>query len=349
MKKMEENMYDKIKPEKVKEGPIKQKKLSGSKDNLVIVIVAAVIILAVAAIMCYYFIFRDNEVIATYDGGTVTRGEYEVYYRTFAPMLVYYGYNSDTVAKYIAEKIILDKIVCVEAEKEGITLTDEMKADTDELLEDEDTVSEFASRGIDIEDIRDVFYNDSVISAYLEKKQSEATAEDMKAYLIEEEGEDADFNIYNTQYMLFKVDTDATDDERATVKQKAEEALAKVKKGEDFATIAEEYTDDSGIEFELSDPTYVDEAFVKATRALKAGNYTTSLVESENYGYFLIKLASVEENGRLTDETEVGYYVDNMLYAKQDEANCEYDSDRISSIATSIGTELGLISTSTEE
>lgn len=345
----EQGMYDKIKPEKVNNGPVKSKKLGGNKDNLVIIIVAAVIILAVAAIMCYYFIFRDNEVIATYDGGTVTRGEYEVYYRTFAPMLIYYGYDSDVVAKYIAEKIILDKIVCVEAEKEGVTLTDEMKAETDELLEDEDTINEFASRGIDIDDIRDVFYNDSIISAYLEKKQEEATAEDMKAYLIEEEGEDADFNIYNTEYMLFKVASDATDDERAAVKKEAEEALAKVKKGEDFATVAKEYTDDSGIEFELSDPSYVDSSFVKATRALTVGKYTTSLVESENYGYFLIKLVSIEENGRLTDETQVGYYVDSMLYAKQDEANCKYKDEKISSIATSIGTELGLISTSTEE
>lgn len=346
---MEQSMYDKIKPEKVSNGKVKSKKLNGNKDNLVIIIVAAVIILAVAAIMCYYFIFRDNEVVATYDGGKVTRGEYEVYYRTFAPMLIYYGYDSDVVAKYIAEKIILDKIVCAEAEKEGVTLTDEMKAETDELLEDEDTINEFASRGIKIDDIRDVFYNDSVISAYLEKKQSEASAEDMKAYLIEEEGEDADFNIYNTQYMLFSVSSDATDDERAAVKKEAEEALAKVKKGEDFATVAEEYTDDSGIEFELSDPTYVDSAFVTATRALTAGNYTTSLVESENYGYFLIKLVSVEENGRLTDETQVGYYVDSMLYAKQDEANCKYEDEKILSIATSVGQELGLISTSTEE
>lgn len=348
----EQSMYDKVKPENGN-GKVKAKKLSGGKDNLIIIIVAAVIILAVAAIMCYYFIFRDKEVIATYDGGKVTRGEYEVYYRTFAPMLVYYGYDSEVVAKYIAEKIILDKIVCAEAEKEGVTLTDEMKAETDELLEDETTINEFASRGININEIRDVFYNDSVISTYLEKKQKEATAEDMKAYIIEEEGEDADFNIYNTQHILFKVATDATDDEKAAVKKEAEEVLARVKKGEDFKTLADEFSDDTATQtynegkFALSDPTSVDEAYVKATKSLKAGSYTTALVESENYGYFIIKLDSVEENGRLTDETQVSYYVDSMLYEKQDAANCKYDDDRINSLATSIGTELGLITTPT--
>lgn len=347
----EQSMYDKIKP--VNDGPVKQKKLGGSKDNLIIIIVAAVIILAVAAIMCYYFIFRDNEELATYDGGNVTRGEYELYYRTFAPMLIYYGYDSNTIAKYIAEKIILDKIVCAEAEKEGVTLTDEMRSEVDELLENESTISEFASRGININEIRDVFYNDSVISEYLEKKKGEATAEDMKAYLIEEEGEDTDFNIYNTQHILFSVASSATDDERAATKKEAEEVLARVKKGEDFKTLADEFSDDTATQtynegkFVLSDPVNVDVAYVEAVRSLKTGSYTTSLVESENYGYFIIKLDSVEENGRLTDESQVGYYVDSLLYAKQAASNCKYDDDRISAIATTLGTELGLITTST--
>lgn len=346
----EQSMYDKIKPES---SPVKVKKMKGSKDNLIIIIVAAVIILAVAAIMCYYFIFRDKEVIATFDGGEVTRGEYELYYRTFAPMLVYYNYSSDVVAKYIAEKIILDKIILMEAEKEEITLTAEMKEETDELLKDETTISEFASRGIDVNDVKEIFYNDSVISKYLEKKQSETTDENMKEYLTKEEGENPDFNIYKTRHILFKVASTATEEERAAAKKEAEEVLARIKKGEDFATLADEYSDDTATQtynegiFELSDPTAVDKTYYNAVKTLKAGQYTTSLVESENYGYFIIKLDSVEENGRLTDKTQIGYYVDSILYAKQDAANCKYKDDRIKSLATSIGRELGLVTSST--
>ncbi len=343
-------MYDKIKPES---SQVKTKKMKGSKDNLIIIIVAAVIILVVAAIMCYYFIFRDKEVIATFDGGEVTRGEYELYYRTFAPMLVYYNYGSDVVAKYIAEKIILDKIILMEAEKEDITLTTEMKEETDELLKDETTISEFASRGIDINEVKQVFYNDSVISKYLEKKQSETTAENMKEYLIKEEGENPDFSIYKTRHILFKVASNATEEERAAAKKEAEEVLARIKKGEDFATLADEYSDDTATQtynkgiFELSDPTAVDKTYYNAVKTLKVGQYTTSLVESENYGYFIIKLDSIEENGRLADKTQIGYYVDSILYAKQDAANCKYKDDRIKSLATSIGKELGLIASST--
>lgn len=345
----EQSMYDKIKPES---SPVKTKKMKGSKDNLIIIIVAAVIVLAVAAIMCYYFIFRDKEVIASFDGGEVTRGEYELYYRTFAPMLIYYNYGSDVVSKYIAEKIILDKIILAEASKEGVELTEDMKKETDDLLKDETTISEFASRGININEVRQIFYNDSVISKYLEKKQGETTAENMKEYLIKQEGENPDFNIYKTRHILFKVASTATEEEKVAAKKEAEEVLAKIKKGEDFAKLADEYSDDTvtqtrneGI-FELSEPKAVDEAYYNAVKSLKAGQYTTSLVESENYGYFIIKLDSIEENGRLTDETQVGYYVDSILYAKQDAANCKYDNDRINAIATSIGVELGLITNS---
>lgn len=343
----EENMYEKIKPEK-NNTPVKSKKSKGINDNLIIIIVSAVIVLAVAAILCYYFIFRDNEVIATYDGGNVTRGEYEVYYRVYAPMLIYYGYDSDGVSRYIAEKIILDKIICAEAEKEGVTLTDEMKASADELLSDESTISEFASRGINIDDVKNIFYDDSVISAYLDKKEGEATAEEIKAYLLNVEGENADFNIYNVQYMLFQVSSTATEDERAAVKQKAEDVLARYKKGEDFETLAEENADDYSTDFEISDPTYVDEDFVNATRSLSVGSYTTSLAESDNFGYFIIKLNSIEENGRLTDESAASSYVSNILTDKQTASNCQYDDERIVSIATSIGTELGLITVSTD-
>ena len=118
------DLYEAIKPEKE---VIKTKGVKKDRSNLIIGIVAAVVVLAVAAIMCYYFIFMDKEVIAKYEGGEVTRGEYELYYRTFAPMLSYYGYDSELIATYIAEKIILDEIILKEATNAEMKLTDEQK------------------------------------------------------------------------------------------------------------------------------------------------------------------------------------------------------------------------------
>lgn len=346
----EQNMYDQIKPAKdvIKTNPVKK-----DRSNLIIGIVAVVVILAVAAIMCYYFIFMDKEVLATYDGGEVTRGEYELYYRTFAPMLSYYGYDSELVSKYIAEKIILDEIILKEAENVGMTLTDEGKEEVDALFEDEANIEEFAKRGIDIENLRQVFYNDSVISAYIEKLQGETTAEVMKQYITETEGENADFNIYNTRHILFSTANATTDEEKATIKKEAEAILARVKKGEDFVKLAAENSDDTYTEqysegkYEATTSSTIS-GYMDAVKKLTAGKYTTSLVEVDGYGYFIIKLESIAKDGRLTDEVEIGYYVDDILYSKQDAANCKYEDDRINAIATSIGTELGLIVAETE-
>lgn len=346
MKKMsEQNMYDAIKPEKVTTK-------RSDKGGLIIVVVAALIVLVVAAIMCYYFLFKDKEVVATYDGGEVTRGEYELYYRTFAPMLVYYGYPSDIISKYIAEKIILDKIILNEAQDANVTLTDEQKAEVDELFEDKDSIQDFANRGIDIEKLKELFYNDSLISSYIEQAASETTAETLKAYILEEEGEDTDLNIYGTRHILFSTTSATTDEEKEAVKKEAEEVLARVKKGEDFATLADEFSDDTYTQqysdgvYEATTATTVS-AYVEAAATLTPGQYTTSLVEDSSYGYFIIKLDEIKENGRLEDEDEKTNYVESMLYQKQDEANCQYDDERITEIATSVGTKLGLISSST--
>ena len=170
----------------------------------------------------------------------------------------------------------------------------------------------------------------------------------MKEHIAAQEGETADFNIYNTRHILFSTANAKTDEEKAAVKKEAESVLARVKKGEDFATLAKEFSDDTYTEqysegkYEATTSSTI-KAYIDAAKKLTAGKYTTSLVEAEGYGYFIIKLESVAKDGRLTDETEVGYYVDDMLYAKQDAAKCEYEDDRIKAIATSIGTELGII------
>lgn len=345
---MSENMYDAIKPEKevIKNyGKVKK----GNKDNLIIAIVAIIMIIAVAGIMCYYFIFRDNEVVATYKDGKVTRGEYELYYRTFSPMLAYYGYSSDLLSKYIAEKIILDKIIVAEAGNAGITLTDEKKEEVDSLFADEKNITEFANRGIDVEALRQVFYNDSIINDYIEKLQEEATDEQVKSYIQKVDGDDADFNIYNTRHILFQIKDGMTDDEKAALKKKAEEVLVRVNKGEDFAKLAKEFSDDLGTEnnndgkFTAKTSTTV-KSYMDAVKKLKAGQHTNYLVEDETYGYFIIKLDSISENGRIKDSSEISYYVDDMLYAKQKEADCKYEDEKITAIAQALGRELGLLS-----
>ena len=83
-------------------------------------------------------------------------------------------------------------------------------------------------------------------------------------------------------------------DDSAAKKKKAEEVLQKAKNGEDFAKLAEEYSEDPGSKSKgglyenIAEGSFVPE-FEKATFALEPGQITPELVKSD-FGYHIIKL-----------------------------------------------------------
>ena len=79
----------------------------------------------------------------------------------------------------------------------------------------------FVQTGVTVEAITQLFYNDSIISAYLEDFKEKITEDDVKAYIDSklEEGQTADYNIYTTRHILFKTSSEMTEDEKAAVKE----------------------------------------------------------------------------------------------------------------------------------
>ena len=99
-------------------------------------------------------------------------------------------------------------------------------------------------------------------------------------------------------------DADATlQEELAIIKSKSDEVLAKVKAGEDFDALIEQYNEDPGMTSEPGktkgytvypgDTTYV-KSFVDASVALQAVGDTSDLVASD-YGYHIIKLIAIPD------------------------------------------------------
>ncbi len=101
------------------------------------------------------------------------------------------------------------------------------------------------------------------------------------------------------------VDQGAIDTQNAQNKKLAEEILARAIKGEDFATLAREYSEDPGskekdgivdfVKQEMLDPAYGDVIFNK----LSNSQISTSIVESQ-FGYHIIK--KLEERGTGADK-----------------------------------------------
>ncbi len=117
----------------------------------------------------------------------------------------------------------------------------------------------------------------------------------------------------------------------ATKKAKAEEVLQRVKNGEDFAKLADEFSEDPGNKdqkdgslkggfYEFSESDNLDPAFKQAMVSLEPGKVTENLVESQ-FGYHIIKLEDKKaEKGK--DGKEVQQYkVRHILFSTTDGSN----------------------------
>ena len=104
--------------------------------------------------------------------------------------------------------------------------------------------------------------------------------------------------------------SDATDDEKKEAENKAlntaKEVIEKLKKGEDFATLAKQYSKDSttaangGSLGKVNDGDAVAEV-LSALRDLKDGTYSTTPVKAAD-GYHIVYRASMDEKKELDEE-----------------------------------------------
>ena len=195
----------------------KTKKVKGpmNKDSLIIGIVIAVIVLLTVGIVLYYFFGVDNETIVTYDGGKIKRGEYETVYRYWAPQFAYTGYDLDSLYSLMVDQILLNKVLYEEAVEKEYVISEENKTKIEESFSNEDSIAALRSYSIDIDILKDFFYKNAVVSDYLNDIEENATTEQIKAQIIEEEGEDADLNLYNTRHILIRAYEDSTEEEKA--------------------------------------------------------------------------------------------------------------------------------------
>ena len=117
----------------------------------------------------------------------------------------------------------------------------------------------------------------------------------------------------------------------ATKKAKAEEVLQRVKNGEDFAKLADEFSEDPGNKdqkdgslkgglYEFSESDNLDPKFKEAMLALEPGKVTDALVESQ-FGYHIMKLESKKaEKGKDGKEVQK-YTVRHILFSTTDGSN----------------------------
>ena len=100
-------------------------------------------------------------------------------------------------------------------------------------------------------------------------------------------------------------DDDAKEEAKTAAKEKAMEVIQKLKNGEDFATLAKDYSDDTltnskGGSLGKINKSDVSTAVINALISLKDGAYTTTPVESTT-GYYVLYRTSQDEKRELDD------------------------------------------------
>ena len=319
---------------------IKNKNLKAGNENGIIIAILAILLVLVLVIVGTV-VLKDNAAVAKFDGGKVTKKEYQVYYEMFSSYLKSYGYDSNSIPEEILLKAAQDKMIVTDAKKAGVKLSKEDKKEVDEIFSNEEYINYFKNNyNFSIDTLRQIYYNDYIIQAYIKKLATETEDAKIEEYIKSQyaEGETIDMNEYDTSHILFSFTKDdgtsMTDEEKANLKATAEGVLARAVAGEDFAALAKEYSDDTGT-VESDNPgqykMYMDGNTVKeysdAVATMKPGEVKAALVETA-YGYHIIKLNAVNENGRVKSETVREQYANTLFDNITEEKHLDYNLDK---------------------
>lgn len=322
-----------------------QKKIKKPNAEKVVILSIVIGVLVIAfGLFGFYYYNTNAKAVATFDGGKVTTADYTVYYKVFAPMLQYYRYPESIIPEQIANKAGIDMIILKQAKEANVKLSDEDKKKVDDIFADESQVKKFVEEGIDVAKMKQLYYNDYTITAYIEKMKEEADDAKVLEYIKKTAGDDADLNEYDTSHILFKTVDDSgnelSDEEKAKVEEKAKAALARALAGEDFAALAKELSEDTGTKenggqykMYMDGNTYTE--YADAVKNLEVGAITTTLVKSQS-GYHIIKLNAKTENGRAHNDTEREAYVDEDINNLSTTKNLKINNDYLTKLVEKI-------------
>lgn len=140
----------------------------------------------------------------------------------------------------------------------------------------------------------------------------------------------------HARHVLFKVAPDASTETKAQIRQRAEDVLAKVKAGEDFAALAKQHSEDSsaaqGGDLGLFARGKMVKPFEDVAFALPAGA-TSDLVESP-FGLHIIKVeAKQEAHTQTLDEVRVQVTTKLKQEKARDLAHAQADADHAKVVA----------------
>lgn len=271
----------------------------------------------------------NKKAVATVNGQDITLGNYEkLLALNKSSMESYYGSDiwsqeieegktyEDTLKEMVIETMIGSEVIYQQAEKEKVAPTDEqiqeqLDSFNKTTKDDADYQAELKKMGINEEFLKFQFARDLANSNLQEKFEEDIKIpeDDMKKYYEENKDSFYTDTVTASHILLKTIDDEGnelSDAKKKEAKKKAEEALAKIKAGEDFAEVAKEYSEDStasnGGELGTFGRGKMVTEFEDASFAMKAGEIS-DIVETQ-YGYHIIKVTDRVDKQETYDDVK---------------------------------------------
>lgn len=222
----------------------------------------------------------------------------------------------EEIKKQVLDAMINDKIALQEAEKEGVSLSDEEFQDAMKSLEEyhggKDALDKYISQqGLDRESFEESVKEQMIINKFKEKITADVkvTDEEIKKFYDENK---AMFELPAPEIRASHILVDT--------QEEAEKILAEIKAGADFAELAKKYSKDPATKDIGGDLGYfskgkMDADFEKAAFALKTGQISD--VVKTSFGYHIIKVTG--ERNSLSFEDAKNYIKSHLEDSKREE------------------------------
>lgn len=274
----------------------------------------------------------SNKAVATVNGENITLGNYEkVLSLNKSFMEQNYGYSNeiwstemekgktyeDVLKDTVLESMAISEVIYQEAKKQGIEPTkDEVQKEINNFKEKIKNNEQYKKDNKEM-GINDKFlefqYSRELANKNLQNKfikDSNISDKEMKKY-YDENKDDFYIDTVTASHILLKTQDDEgkdlSEEKKKEVKKKAEEVLAKAKKGEDFAKLANKYSQDPGSaenggELGTFGRGEMVSEFEDAAFDMKPGEIS-ELVES-SFGYHIIKVSDRVDKQGTFDEVK---------------------------------------------
>lgn len=210
----------------------------------------------------------------------------------------------------ILDGLIDRELLYQESKKEGIKadkaeVDQQMNALKQRFPKAEDLKQSLEQMGLTEAGLRTQFEQELAIKALIDKKfagKVTVTEQEMKKFYNENPDYFKTQERVRASHILVKVDAGASDADKKKARQKIEDVQKKVKKGEDFAALAKQFSDcpssTKGGDLDYFQRGQMVKPFEDVAFAMKVGD-VSDIVETQ-FGYHLIKLTDKQAAGKVS-------------------------------------------------